>query len=229
MSRVSIDEYFTRHYHANSKPMGCLIQLNKVFEMWIRSLSMHPDIWNKLMSMHLKSYVNASRLEILFRSRHQTDAGIFQNQPSWTLPLLLLAKLRYQLNQSMNIMWDIRRVVLVAACVVHPEECIDICQCILDSYPCGIVFMFRLSFIRLLFDGVSYLCLCEAAIVFFFNKLVKLVKLGKRSMSKDPDCHWTQKTCFYSLSSERQGGNFKYVILQYILMIEIKWNCAYEY
>ena len=134
-SRVSTDEYFTRHNHANSKPIGCLIQLNKVFVMWIRSLSMHPDIWDKLVSMHLKSYVNASLLEILFRSGHQTDAGNFQNQPSWTLPVLLLKKLWYQLNQSMYIMWDIRRVVPVAACVVHPEECIDICQCILDSYP----------------------------------------------------------------------------------------------
>ena len=129
LSRVSTDEYFTRHYHANSKPMGCLIQLNEVFEMWIRSLSMHPDIWNKLMSWHHKSYVNVSRLEILFRSGHQTDVGIFQNQPSWTSPLLLLTKSWYQLNQSMCIMWYIRRVVLVAACVVHPEECI------LDSYP----------------------------------------------------------------------------------------------
>ena len=145
LSRVSADDYFTRHYHANSKPMACLIQLNKVFEIWISSLSMHPDIWNKLMSMHLKSNVNASRSEILFRSGHQTDAGIFQKQPSWTLPLLLLTKLRHQLTQSMYIMWDIRRVVLVAACVVHPEGCIDICQCILDSYPC--IWAYSQSFI----------------------------------------------------------------------------------
>ena len=102
----------------------------------IRSLSMHPDICYKLMSMHLKSDVNASRSELLFRSKHQTDTGISQNQPSWTLPLLLLTKLLRQLNQSMYIMWDIRRVVLATACVVHPKGCIGICQCILDSYPC---------------------------------------------------------------------------------------------
>ena len=72
--------------------MACLTQLNKVFEIGIRSLSMHPDIWNKLMSMHLKSCVNASCSEILFRSGHQTDTNISQNQLSWTLPLLLLMK-----------------------------------------------------------------------------------------------------------------------------------------
>ena len=38
-----------------------------------------------------------------------------------------------QSNQSRHITWDIRRVTLAAACVVHLEGCI--CQCILDSYP----------------------------------------------------------------------------------------------
>ena len=114
---------------------GMRIQLNKVFEIGIRSLSMHFDTWNKLMSMHLKSYVNSSRTEIFFRSGHKTDTSISQNRPSWTLPLLPLTKLWRQLNQSIYFIWDIRWVVLATACKVRPAGCIDICQCILDSFP----------------------------------------------------------------------------------------------
>ena len=81
-ARVITAEYFTRHYRDNSKFMTSLIQLNKVFALWVRSLSMHPNIWNKLMSMHLKSHVNAFRSEILFPFGAST---IYQCPPKSTI------------------------------------------------------------------------------------------------------------------------------------------------
>ena len=56
--------------------MAGLIQLNKVFALGTRSLSMHPYIWNKLMSMHLKLHVNVSRSELLFLPGHQQDTSV---------------------------------------------------------------------------------------------------------------------------------------------------------
>ena len=38
--------------YGNSPSMVCLIQLNKVFEIWICSFSVHPNIGVILMSMH---------------------------------------------------------------------------------------------------------------------------------------------------------------------------------
>ena len=127
--------------------MAGLIQLNKVFATGKRSLSMHPYIYNKLMSMHLKLHVNASRSEILFLPGHQQDTSVSKNQPSWTLPQLLLTKYWRQLHQSIYIMWDIRRAAFPTACVVHLEGCIDICQCILDSYPLSMPQYDRLTFV----------------------------------------------------------------------------------
>ena len=72
-----------------SKSMSGLIQLNKVFTIGIRSLSMHPYVWNILMSMHLKSHVNASCSEILFRPGLQPDTSVSPNKPPWTLPVIV--------------------------------------------------------------------------------------------------------------------------------------------
>ena len=67
--------------------------------LW-REFSMHPNIWVILMSMHIKSYVNASYQETLFGLENLPDISTSHNQPPWTWPKLLSTTCWRQSNQQ---------------------------------------------------------------------------------------------------------------------------------